>query len=126
MAPSRHNQSTMPKSKKDDHKKKKRRSDGTKDHEVVDDVDAENTVLNEDDASDYADDDQEDAEQSDDQESDGDGIITDKPFSSFGIHPSLLSSIASLKWSTATQIQAASLPSALEGRDVIGLAETGR
>mmetsp|Transcript_40710 Transcript_40710/g.69514 ORF Transcript_40710/g.69514 Transcript_40710/m.69514 type:complete len:541 (+) Transcript_40710:157-1779(+) len=55
-----------------------------------------------------------------------DGILTKTPFSSLpGLHPSLLSSIASLKWTTASRIQADSIPPALEGRDVIGLAETG-
>ncbi|KAL9179768.1 hypothetical protein ACHAXT_007738 [Thalassiosira profunda] len=55
----------------------------------------------------------------------GDGIITTTPFSSFALHATLLSSIASLKWECATRIQAQSIPPALEGRDVIGLAETG-
>lgn len=55
----------------------------------------------------------------------GEGIITSKSFSSLNIHPSLLSSIKSLKWDYATRIQAASIPPALEGRDIIGLAETG-
>mmetsp|Transcript_35783 Transcript_35783/g.80530 ORF Transcript_35783/g.80530 Transcript_35783/m.80530 type:complete len:514 (-) Transcript_35783:14-1555(-) len=58
-------------------------------------------------------------------EQDEDGIITSKPFASFGLHETLLSSIASLKWENATKIQASSIPPALEGRDVIGLAETG-
>ncbi len=56
---------------------------------------------------------------------DDNGIITTLPFSSFNLHPTLLSSIASLKWEFASRIQAASLPPALQGRDVIGLAETG-
>ncbi len=66
-------------------------------------------------------------EQSKDQSKDetSDEIITSTPFSTLNLHPSLLSSIASLKWTNATQIQAASIPPALEGRDVIGLAETG-
>ncbi|KAL7551890.1 hypothetical protein ACHAWF_015429 [Thalassiosira exigua] len=54
-----------------------------------------------------------------------DGIITSTPFSSLDLHPTLLSSIASLKWDHATRIQASAIPPALEGRDVIGLAETG-
>jgi len=54
-----------------------------------------------------------------------DEIITSTPFSSFHLHSTLLSSIATLKWENATRIQAASIPPALEGRDVIGLAETG-
>ena len=56
---------------------------------------------------------------------DGDGIISKKSFASLNIHTSLLDSIKSLKWDNATQIQAQSIPAALEGRDVIGLAETG-
>ncbi|KAL7497094.1 hypothetical protein ACHAWT_007454 [Skeletonema menzelii] len=55
----------------------------------------------------------------------GDGIISTKSFASLNIHSSLLDSIKSLKWENATQIQAASIPAAIEGRDVIGLAETG-
>lgn len=55
----------------------------------------------------------------------GDGIISTKSFASLNINSSLLDSIKSLKWDNATQIQAASIPAALEGRDVIGLAETG-
>ncbi len=60
-----------------------------------------------------------------DADNDDNGIITAIPFSSLNLHPTLLSSIASLKWEFATQIQASSLTSALQGRDVIGLAETG-
>ena len=103
----------MPNSEKKE--KKKRRSDAKKQ-----DVEATKEQLVADDAetSDHADDDQASDEETD-------GIITNKPFSSFSLHPSLLSSIASLQWTNATQIQAASIPSALEGRDVIGLAETG-
>ncbi|KAL7446918.1 hypothetical protein ACHAXM_011700 [Skeletonema potamos] len=55
----------------------------------------------------------------------GDEIVTSKSFASLNIHSSILDSIKSLKWENATQIQAASIPAALEGRDVIGLAETG-
>ena len=55
----------------------------------------------------------------------GDGIITTTQFSSLSLHPTLLSSIASLKWTHATRIQSQSIPPALLGRDIIGLAETG-
>jgi ATP-dependent RNA helicase DDX47/RRP3 len=105
----------MLKSGKKDHKKK-RRSDSAE--EQFADVVHDSAAEKQEDAqtSDHAD-------QSDDEQTDG--IITNKPFSSFSLHPSLLASIASLKWSKATQIQAASIPSALEGRDIIGLAETG-
>ena len=58
----------------------------------------------------------------------GDGsdeIITTMPFSSLDLHPTLLSAISSLKWEFLSRIQAEAIPPALEGRDVIGLAETG-
>ena len=56
----------------------------------------------------------------------GDGIITTTKFSSISnLHPTLLSSISSLKWEYATNIQSQSIPPALLGRDIIGLAETG-
>lgn len=61
----------------------------------------------------------------DDAKDSNDEIITTTSFASLNIHPSLLTSIASLQWNHATQIQAASIPAALEGRDIIGLAETG-
>mmetsp|Transcript_13596 Transcript_13596/g.29177 ORF Transcript_13596/g.29177 Transcript_13596/m.29177 type:complete len:186 (+) Transcript_13596:181-738(+) len=61
----------------------------------------------------------------DDDAEEEDGIITTTPFSSFSLHPSLLTSISSLKWEFATRIQRNSIPAALQGRDVIGLAETG-
>jgi len=59
------------------------------------------------------------------EEDEGDGIITTTKFSSLSLQPTLLSSIASLKWEFATRIQSQSIPPALLGRDVIGLAETG-
>ena len=56
----------------------------------------------------------------------GDGIITTTKFSSISnLHSTLLSSISSLKWEYATNIQSQSIPPALLGRDIIGLAETG-
>ena len=61
----------------------------------------------------------------DDNDNTDNGIITTTPFSSLNLHPTLLSSIASLKWEYASRIQASSIPPALDGRDVIGLAETG-
>ena len=62
----------------------------------------------------------------DDDDNDDGGIITTTPFSSLGnLHATLLSSITSLKWEYATRIQATAIPPALDGRDVIGLAETG-
>lgn len=52
-------------------------------------------------------------------------IITQTTFASLGIHPSLLKATDSLKWTSATRIQRETLPYALAGKDVIGLAETG-
>ena len=67
-----------------------------------------------------------------DGDADGDGgpsdeneIITTIPFASLDLHPTLLTAIASLKWEFLSRIQADAIPPALEGRDVIGLAETG-
>lgn len=78
-----------------------------------------------DETSDQIDDEANDVSSKNEHETTEDGIITSTPFSSLNLHPSLLSSISSLKWSNATQIQASAIPPALEGRDVIGLAETG-
>lgn len=55
----------------------------------------------------------------------GDSVVTDKSFDSFGLSETLQEACRSLEWKCATQIQAAVLPEALSGRDVIGLAETG-
>ena len=52
-------------------------------------------------------------------------IITKTSFESLGIVPSLLKAIQSLNWTNATRIQKETLPYALDGRDIIGLAETG-
>lgn len=111
----------MPKSAQEDAKKKRKRV-------VAEAEEAE--VDNSNDASDKQSDgsDNEDVsppDNDDDNQETEDGIITSKSFSSLNLHPSLLSSIASLQWTNPTQIQAASIPPALEGRDVIGLAETG-
>eukprot|EP00584_Thalassiosira_punctigera_P006980 CAMPEP_0172528422 /NCGR_PEP_ID=MMETSP1067-20121228/2815_1 /TAXON_ID=265564 ORGANISM="Thalassiosira punctigera, Strain Tpunct2005C2" /NCGR_SAMPLE_ID=MMETSP1067 /ASSEMBLY_ACC=CAM_ASM_000444 /LENGTH=506 /DNA_ID=CAMNT_0013312321 /DNA_START=104 /DNA_END=1620 /DNA_ORIENTATION=+ len=83
----------------------------------------ENDVNDSDDGIDK--DDDSDNQIDDNDSDDGGGIITKTPFSAFNLHPTLLSSIASLKWEFASQIQASSIPAALEGRDVVGLAETG-
>ena len=109
----------MSKPNNQDYKKKKRRAKSDQaDKETEDDV---NSTAH----SDQSDEETSDHAEQSEEEEETDGIITNKPFSSFNLHTSLLSSIASLKWNNATQIQAASIPSALEGRDVIGLAETG-
>lgn len=46
-------------------------------------------------------------------------------FSSLGISGVLGEAISALGWSSPTEIQAGTLQHALQGRDVIGLAETG-
>lgn len=52
---------------------------------------------------------------------------TDIPasFTSFGLHPDLLSSILAAGYTTPTPIQAQALPVVMEGRDVMGAAQTG-
>src|SRR5258706_5683896 len=50
---------------------------------------------------------------------------TDKPFSSLGLSTPILDIIAKIGFQNPTPIQAAAIPLALEGRDVIGLAQTG-
>lgn len=52
-------------------------------------------------------------------------ILTAKSFSSLGLCEALCEACERLDWKTATQIQAQVLPEALQGRDIIGLAETG-
>ena len=47
------------------------------------------------------------------------------PFTSFGLHPSLLKGIKELGFSRPTPIQAEAIPPALEGRDVLACATTG-
>ena len=46
-------------------------------------------------------------------------------FSEFGLHPDLLDGIDALNFTTATPIQAQTIPLILAGRDVIGVAQTG-
>ncbi len=47
------------------------------------------------------------------------------PFSSFGLHPSLLKGIKELGFTRPTPIQEEAIPPALEGRDVLACATTG-
>ena len=51
--------------------------------------------------------------------------LTDIPFSSFDLHPSLLAGLEAAGFSRCTPIQAMALPLTLEGRDVAGQAQTG-
>lgn len=46
-------------------------------------------------------------------------------FTEFGLHPDLLDGIDALNYTTATPIQAQTIPLILEGKDVIGVAQTG-
>ncbi len=46
-------------------------------------------------------------------------------FSEFGLHPDLLDGIDALNFTTATPIQAQTIPLILAGKDVIGVAQTG-
>ena len=53
------------------------------------------------------------------------GVISTSSFSSLGVNSELCDACAALGWTKATAIQAKALPLAIEGRDIIGLAETG-
>ena len=46
-------------------------------------------------------------------------------FSEFGLHPDLLDGIDALNFVNATPIQEQAIPLILEGRDLIGTAQTG-
>ncbi len=46
-------------------------------------------------------------------------------FTDFGLHPSLLQAVADTGYTTPTPIQAAAIPLVLDGRDVMGAAQTG-
>src|SRR2546430_13068489 len=50
---------------------------------------------------------------------------TDKPFDSLGLSPAVLDVVRKIGFEHPTPIQAAVIPAALSGRDVIGLAQTG-
>ena len=47
------------------------------------------------------------------------------PFSSLGLSPALLQAVTAKAWTTPTPVQAQAIPAALEGRDVLGSAQTG-
>ena len=47
------------------------------------------------------------------------------PFTGFKLHPSLLRGIKELGFTRPTPIQAEALPPAIEGRDILGCAQTG-
>lgn len=52
-------------------------------------------------------------------------IISSLEFSEFGLHPDLLDGIEALNFKTATPIQEKAIPLILEGKDLIGTAQTG-
>lgn len=54
----------------------------------------------------------------------GDAQVT-KTFKDLGVVDTLADACATLKYEQPTQIQAESIPIALQGRDIVGLAETG-
>ncbi|TFL13071.1 DEAD/DEAH box helicase [Pusillimonas caeni] len=55
-----------------------------------------------------------------------DTITTDTPtFSDFGLHPSILQAIAATGYTTPTPIQSQAIPVVIQGRDVMGAAQTG-
>lgn len=63
---------------------------------------------------------------SDDEELAADPIeLEDTTFASLGLIPELVKATTSLSFTKPTPIQARSLPPALEGKDIIGLAQTG-
>ena len=51
--------------------------------------------------------------------------LTDVPFSSLGLHPTILTGLEGAKFTHCTPIQSLTLPPALEGKDVAGQAQTG-
>lgn len=61
---------------------------------------------------------------------DVDAIVNDddtapRTFASLGVNPELCTACANLNFTAPTGIQCASIPPALEGKDIIGLAQTG-
>jgi ATP-dependent RNA helicase DDX47/RRP3 len=58
-------------------------------------------------------------------EEEEDDIITKSTFKSLGVCEALCDAIKGVEWTYASRIQKETLPSALQGRDIIGLAETG-
>mmetsp|Transcript_21277 Transcript_21277/g.32743 ORF Transcript_21277/g.32743 Transcript_21277/m.32743 type:complete len:531 (-) Transcript_21277:83-1675(-) len=66
-----------------------------------------------------------DSNEKDDGEEEEQGIMTETTFASLGVCESICDAAQKLEWKYASRIQCEVLPHALEGRDVIGLAETG-
>lgn len=53
------------------------------------------------------------------------GILTETSFASLGVCEAICEACDKLGWKNATRIQEKVLPDALQGRDIVGLAETG-
>jgi ATP-dependent RNA helicase RhlE len=53
------------------------------------------------------------------------GAVAPSGFSAFGLHPRLLSAVEKMGFSTPTPVQLASIPAAIEGRDLLATAMTG-
>src|SRR5690625_4983172 len=51
--------------------------------------------------------------------------VSSPSFSDFGLHPDILRAIAETGYTTPTPIQAQALPVVMDGRDVMGAAQTG-
>jgi ATP-dependent RNA helicase RhlE len=51
--------------------------------------------------------------------------VTDRTFDELGLAPEIRTAVDEMGWTHPTPIQAALIPTALTGRDVVGLAETG-
>ncbi|KAI2508578.1 DEAD box helicase-like protein [Fragilaria crotonensis] len=61
----------------------------------------------------------------DDDEDEEEGIMTTATFESLGVVEPLCLAAQKMGWKVASRIQAQVLPHALEGKDIVGLAETG-
>ncbi|CAG7848306.1 ATP-dependent rRNA helicase RRP3 {ECO:0000305} {ECO:0000250/UniProtKB:P38712} [Serendipita indica DSM 11827] len=53
------------------------------------------------------------------------GEVSETPFNTLGLIPELLQTVEALGYKNATSIQAQAIPSALQDRDIIGVAKTG-
>ena len=86
-------------------------------------------VANDDAKSDADEQQGQDAQESDsgdnEKEDDPNSIISSSTFDALGVCAPLCEAATSLGWAKATRIQKETIPPALSGRDVIGLAETG-
>lgn len=103
---------------------------GDEDEDVSEDdegVDGGNVGSDEEDASGHDDDseDEQSASQDNEDASEDEQEVEIPTFAELGVIPELCSACTELGYSKPTGIQAKSIPHALEGKDVIGLAQTG-